>query len=254
MNLPPELIDEIIRYLASDVLALRRCSLVAKSWTHPSRKWLFKEVRICRKTHQMWLDTISARNVELLRNVRDFTYVLDNTVRNGITPYRIDSLYRYLPSFRRLERLGLSSMFLGPEVPQQIGIFSPFQHTLSSLIISSCYITSTALVTLINYFPLLAHLNLQTLTHEVNGEPVPQLSRPLRGTLNIVCCKTRDLALFDNLSNPPPELDELVLYHVHMPIFYNCFIGARGGSTRRLKLSGSIEVQGTSKNLGSSLC
>ena len=243
MELPPELIDEIIHYLATDVRSLRSCSLIARSWMYPSRKWLFKDVFISRKTHQPWLNRISARDVDLLRNVRTFTYVYDDTVQNGITPYRIDSLYRYLPSFRHLERLGLSSMFLGPEVPQQIGIFSAFQHSLSSLSLTSCYITSGALITLINYFPLLMRLGLQSATHEVNGEPVPQLSRPLRGTLAITCCRTQDRALFDKLSNPPPELDELVLNQVHMPTFYNCIIGAHGGSVRRLKLNGKIRGQ-----------
>jgi len=46
MNLPPELVDEIIFNLASDVQSLHSCSLVAKSWTLPSRKWLFKDVII----------------------------------------------------------------------------------------------------------------------------------------------------------------------------------------------------------------
>lgn len=239
MSLPPELIDEIIRYHASDVRSLRSCSLVARSWTYPSRRWLFEEVLISRKNLQRWLDRISARNVELLCNVRAFTYVYDKTVWNGITPYRIDTLYRYLSSFHRLKRLGLTSMFLGPEVPQQIGLFSPFQHSLSSLTLLGCHVTSSAFVTLINYFPLLVYLSLQSLTYEANGEHIPQLSRPLRGILAITDCRTQDQALFNRLSNPPPELEELTLSGVHMPIFYDCIVRAHGGSVRRLIMSGA---------------
>lgn len=236
MTLPLELIDEIIRYLVHDVRSLYRCSLVAKPWVHLCRKWLFQEVLLTRKTHQLWLDRISPRDIELLRNVRSFTYVSDPSVSNGITPYRIDSLYRYMYALGRLKSLGLSSMFLGPEVPQQIELFSAFQHTLTSLFLAGCYVTSNALITIINYFPGLTDLELQSLTYEAYGLPAPPLSRPLRGKLLIRECTTQCWALFNKLSNPPPELDELCLSSVQMSFFYDCILGAHGGSVKRLML------------------
>jgi len=240
MSLPPELIDKIVYNLTSDVQSLHSCSLVAKSWIHPSRRWLFKDVLISGDTHQRWLDRISPTNVELLHHVRSFTYTSDRNVWGGVTQYRIDSFHLYLPSLCSLESLGLSSMSLGPDVPQQIGLFSTFQHTLSSLCLSSCHITSSALITLINYFPLLANLDLQSLTYTVVDGPVPRLSRPLRGRLVIADCKSAHRALFNKLSNPPPELDELALRRVDLPIFYDAVLGTHGGSTKSLKMTCTI--------------
>lgn len=131
-------------------------------------------------------------------------------------------------------------MFLGPEVLQQIELFSAFQHTLTSLYLDSCRVTSSALITVINYFPGLMDLNLFALTYDVDGSLTPPLSRPLRGKLHIGEARTEDRALFNKLSNPPPELDELSLCAVHMPLFYDCILGAHGGSVKRLILEGGI--------------
>lgn len=250
MNLPQELIDEIIRNLASDVQSLRSCSLVAKSWAHPSRKWLFEDVLITRRIYQRWMDRISPGDVKLLRNVRSFMYFLGTSLRDGIAPHRIDLLVRYLPSLSRLERLGLYSPHLGPDVPQQIGLFSAFQQTLSSLSLADCRTTSNALITIINYFPLLVNLDLQALTYEEDRGPVPQLSRPLRGRLVIADCETTIRVLFDKLSNPPPALDELFLHRVYMPVFYDCIVGVHGGSVKNLEMrSGFSEQERTSQIL-----
>jgi len=246
MTLPIELIDEVIRYLAYNIQSLRRCSLVAKPWVHLCRKWLFQDIVVTRKTHQLWLDSISSRDVELLRNVRSFTYISDPSVWNAITPYRIDSLHRYMHALGRLKFLELSSMFLGPEVLQQIELFSAFQHTLTSLNLTGCCVTSSALVTTINYFPGLVDLNLYSLTHEVDGSLAPPLSRPLRGKLCIGRARTQDRALFNKLSNPPPELDELRFHGVHMPLFYDCILSTHGGSVKRLILEDSC-IGGTTR-------
>ena len=244
MNIPPELIDEIVRNLAFDIRSLRSCSLIVRSWAYSSRKWLFKDVLVSRKTHQLWLDRIAPTNVELLRNIQTFTYLFDTIsmwhgTKPCLTPYHIGSLCSYLPSFRCLERLRLHYMLLGPEVPQQIGLFSAVQQSLSSLYLSDCLVTSNALITLVNYLPLLVDLELRYLRHEANGEPAPQLSRPLRGRLCIAYCETEDRALFGTLSNPPPELDELVLFQVHLLTFYDCIVGARGGNVKRLIMNGN---------------
>jgi len=238
MNLPPELLHEVISNLASDVHSLRSCSLVAKSWAHPSRKWIFEDVSISGDTRQRWLDRILPGDVDLLRNVRSFRYGSKVWVR--VTLYTIDFLQQYLPSLCRLESLGLSSVSLVPDTPGQIGLFSAFQHTLSSLTITCCHTTSSALITIVNYFPRLANLNLQALLFAVGGEPAPPLSRPLRGRLAIAECKADYRALFDKLSDPPPELDELVFRRVDMPTFYDAILGAHGGSVKRLEMFGDV--------------
>ena len=241
MDLPQELIDEITCNLASDIPSLLSCSSVAKSWIYPSRRWLFKDVLVSRGTRQRWLDRISPTNVELLHNIRSFTYITDSNAWGGNPLYRIysSSFHRYLPSLCRLENLGLHAMSLGPDVPQQIGLFSTFQYTLSSLRLRDCRVTSNALITLINYFPLLADLDLWSVDYAAVSEPAPRLSRPLRGRLGIAYCGSEDRALFNKLSNPPPELDELVLYWVDMPTFYDAILGVHGGSVKCLKMTDS---------------
>ncbi|KAF9648097.1 hypothetical protein BDM02DRAFT_3115866 [Thelephora ganbajun] len=209
MPLPLELIDEIIRYLVYDIPSLCSCSLVAKTWMHLCRKWLFKDVTITRGIQQRWLDRISPTNVELLCNVRSFTYTHDPNVWNGVKLHRIDSLYHYFSAFSHLEALKLCSIFLGPDVPQQIGLHSVFLPTLTSLTIRRSHVTSSALITLINYFPSLINLDLRSIGHAADLSPVPPLSRPLRGRLFIGDCNSRDRALFKELSTSVKHLQLL---------------------------------------------
>ena len=240
MNLPPELIHEVFSNLASDIQSLRSCSLVAKPWAHLSRKWLFKDILVSKGTRRRWLDEISPGDIELLCNVRSFRYTSDSAVWEEAIPYPIDSLHEYLPLLSHLESLELSSMSIGPDIPQKIGLFSAFQHTLSSLRLSNCSVTSSTLITLINYFPLLANLDLHSLIFATNGEPAPPLSRPFRGRLAITECRSKDRALYDKLSDPPPEFEELILCRVDMPIFFHAVLGVHGGSVKRLKMFGDI--------------
>lgn len=243
MNLPSELIDEIIRHLADvDFGSLHNCSLVARSWTDPSRKRLFKNVLISRETHQQWLDSISPENVELLGKIRSFTYIFDSIVwRNtGLPPHRIDSLRHYLPSLNRLEFLVLSSMFLGPEIPQQIGLFSAFQHTLSSLSLANCHVTPNSLIALINYFPFLVELDFWHVRYKADEGPTVPLSRPLRGRLVVAGCGIEELGLFSELSSPPPELDKLILHHIHVPAFCYGIVNTHGGSVKQLVMHANI--------------
>ena len=114
-----------------------------------------------------------------MRNVRSFTYTSGGRVWAEVALYRIDFLPLYLPSFRRLESLKLSSLSIIPDIPGQIGLFSTFQQTLSSLNLACCHTTSSALITIVNYFPLLANLNLRSILYAVRGEPAPPLSRQI---------------------------------------------------------------------------
>lgn len=83
-------------------------------------------------------------------------------------------------------------MSIGPDVPHQIGLFFAFQHTLLSVCLSNCSLTSSALIAIINYFPLLENLDLQSLKYEDNCGPIPQLSWPLRDRLVITECRGGD--------------------------------------------------------------
>ena len=239
MRLPQELIDEIFSYIPlNDLQTFRNFSLVAKAWVHRSQRRLFHTVSISKSTYDSWVDNISPTNLELLHHVRSLTYTLGTTARVRFPGYRIDSLGDYLPSFRNLETLVLASTDLPSGVSQQIENFSAFRHTLSSLSLWSCYVSSGAVITLVNYFPNLIDLQLRAPMHRVDYKPSPPLLRPLRGRLCVQKFKIYDLPVLDRLSDLPPELDELIIggTPTQTPVSYDHIIATYAGSAERLRL------------------
>ena len=213
MSLPEELIDEIISYIPlCDKWSLRGCSQVAKSWTNSSRRRLFETVEIQETAFRSWLDTIPPANTELLRHVRSLSYITtaapwsDRQVK-----HRIDVLRDYLPSFRRLQHLTLSSMHIPSDISRQIEIFSAFRHSLSRLSLHYCTVTISALVALINYFPSLNRLDLRHITHEADGKPAFPLCRPLIRKLHISSFRDRGLGILDQLSELGLVPEELII-------------------------------------------
>jgi len=187
--------------------------LVAKSWTNPSRRRLFKTVNIRETTLRSWLDTIPPANDELLQHVRSLYYVTETVAWcNGEQPvHRIDVLQDYLPSLHQLQHLTLSSIHISSDISQKVEMFSAFQHTLSRLSLIHCNITISALVTLINCFSNLDHLGLKYLLHEVDGEPPSSLSRPLIRNLQISEPEEDGLGVLNQLSELGPVFDKLVV-------------------------------------------
>ena len=240
MSLPQELIDKIFSHLSLDEpQTLRNCSLVAKSWVYPSQKKLFETVCISSSTHSSWADRISPANIELLLHVRSITYTLDMASQFHFPAYRIDSISDYLPSFHNLESLILSSIDLRSklDISQQVRNFSAFQHTLASLSLWGCSISSGALTTVVNYFPNLAGLQLRAPIYRPAPEPVPLLSRPLRGRLSIQLFMTKDIPVLDRLSDLPPELDELAICGLSSrPMPYNRIVATYAGGVKHLRL------------------
>ena len=217
MGLPHELLDEILSYLPSDSKqdqqSLRNYSLVSKSWTNPSRRHLFKTVEIREETLQSWLDSIPPANCELLQHIRSLSYIATiGTWQSSWQPeHRIDVLREYLPSLHRLQHLSLSSMHIPSEISQQVEIFSTFQHTLSRLSLERCNITTSALVTLINCFSNLGHLDLSYLLHEVDDKTTSPLSCPLIRKLHLSGFREDNLSILNQLSELGLMVDELIV-------------------------------------------
>jgi len=245
MSLPPELIDEIIHHLPLDEpQALQNCSLVAKSWVHCSQKRLFQTVNISKSTRSSWKDRISPVNLELLHHVRSLTFTIDPTAWLRFPGYRIDSLGDYLPSFHNLESLVLSSMDLQSDISQQVGNFAAFRLTLSSLSLSGCYLSPSVLVIIVNCFPNLIDLQLRAPMRAEDHEPVPPLSRPLRGRLSVLAFRNHDLPVLNQLSDLPPELDELVIGGgAQVTTGYGHIVATYAGSVKRLRLLRGFECK-----------
>ena len=217
MSLPHELLDKILGYLPSshkwDQQSLRNCSLVAKSWTNPSRRHLFKTVKIREATLQSWLNTISPANDEFLQHVHSLSYFTSTIARQDSQwpAHRIDVLQDYLPSFHRLQYLSLSSIHIPSDISRQVEMFSTFRHTLSRLSLGRCSVTINALVALINCFSNLDCLNLSSLLHVVDGKPPSSLSRPLIRELCISELHEDGLGILDQLSELGLVSDKLVV-------------------------------------------
>jgi len=267
MDLPQELLDEILDYLPSDGRqgrrSLRNYSLVAKSWVNPSQRRLFKTVEIWEKDLQSWLDSIPPANEWLLQHVRSLSYIADAGARRNSFPapgYRIDVLRDYLPSFQQLRHLSLSSMHLPSDIPHRVEIFSAFRHTLLRLSFYYCRTTFAALVALINYFPNVNRLDLGRPLYSMDDEPAAPLSRPLIPKLHISDCYEDGLDLLDQLSGHGLVLDEVVVsyvsqHHLHtlgprivdvlganikclrvLPSLAGCMYITRGSTVRLAKL------------------
>ena len=240
-SLPHELLDEILSYLSPDDeqgrRSLRNCSLVAKSWTNPSRRHFFKTVEIWETTLQSWLDTIPPGNDELLQHVRSLSYIA--TWRPA---HRIKVLQDYFPSLYRLQHLSLSSVHIPSDISRQVEMFSAFD-ALSHLTLKYCKVTISALVTLINCFSNLDRLDLNHLLHEMDGKPSSPLSRPLIRKLHLSGFPKDGLGILYQLSELGPAFDELVIdcwSRVPRPILSSIVdsLGINAKCIRLLRFSG----------------
>jgi hypothetical protein len=179
-NLPQELLDEIISHLPpDDKQSFRNCSLVAKSWIHPSRRLLFNIIGTLREA-TLWsrINDVSLKNAELLHHVHTLSVVIDISLHQRSPGAPAVFLNDESPAFPRLKHLVLYSGSSSSIV--QFGVSLASRRTLESISLCCCPLTSCTLVTLINHFPKLAHLKLYSVFHDVDNEPIPPLSRPLR--------------------------------------------------------------------------
>ena len=196
MNIPQELLDEIFKNLPrDDKKSLQSCSLVSKSWLEPSQRLLFAGVTIRFDDFQSWVDNISPTNIGLLRHVRALEYFRQPKTlysssgdliwkREVHDPrFSVYTLRDYLPTFSQLQALGLRHMDIEPTIPQHLELFVAFQHTLSSLFLEQISITWSTFISLVGHFPHLRRLEIRKASFQVDDQPVPQLSRALRGRL-----------------------------------------------------------------------
>ena len=239
MRLPLELIGEIIDYMPDWYLPYP-CSLVSKSWARLSQKRLFRTVNIHPRNLQKWLDTVPPTNAEVLGHVRVLSYKEhDLYSRSPIEPANF-VLSDYFPSFRQLRSLTFSLVSISLP-PQQVEQFSAFQHTLSQITLLGCCATKGALVTLINYFPNLAHLYICSFSYLRDVEPIPPLSRTSLKTLYVTEWALDSLNLLDELSELGLEFEEViisdsVLTGITWSVFAMRVIHAFGGGAKRLRL------------------
>ena len=188
VTLPPELMDKILEYVDVDGREspnLCACALVATWWTGPSQRRLFSSVKIHRNNYRRWMSgvVLSGSKAHLLGYVRSLQY-------SRCGDYRMRGLLQdseeYLLALHNLHSLTLEDIrieYIGRE--ELHTCFSAFHETLTYLSLDNVATSFSAFVTLVDYFPNLTTLRLRFLNVERNEGPVPYLSRPLRGKLEL---------------------------------------------------------------------
>ena len=203
MDLPPELLDDILIYLRHDAQALRNCSLVAKTWTYSSQKLLYAHVSITPSTYRRWQEIASPTSAELLRHVHSLTCRL------------FDSLYDfrddYLKSFHCLQEL---NMYQVHNIDSNtVNLFPAFRNTLSSLSLFHVSLTLDAFIKLLGYFSNLKKLHLYNPTFDTEHltAPPPSSTSP-RGTLSLYRLSPESMDIFlRGVCGLELEYDELVI-------------------------------------------
>ena len=239
MKLPLELLDEIIGHMPTWYLR-HSCSHVTRSWTRLCQKRLFKVVNIHPRNLQKWLDNISPNNVELLGHVRVLSYAEYWAYAMDVIGPAHHTLREYFPSFHQLRHFTLSSPHI-PSSPQQLEVFSTFQHSLSEISLASCSATKSAFVTLINYFPNLIRLHLRHINYDKEDEPIPPLSRLHFKKLCVSEWSADSLDLIDELSKLGLDFEEVVISESVFPgaswsEFAKRIVDAFGANTKYLRL------------------
>ena len=220
MTLPPELMDKILEHVSADQWrgrqTLTACALVATWWTGPSQRRLFSSVEINQWNYQGWMDGVvySASKNHLLEYVRSFSH----GNRNMRTKYQMRDFPRacweYSSALRNLQSLA----FFNTRI-ERIGkdmfhtCFSAFRETLACLSLNTIATSFSAFVDLVDYFPNITTLQLCSFALKPEEGPVPPLSRPLRGKLevNYLRTGTSGFAFLNQFAELDLEYEELVV-------------------------------------------
>jgi hypothetical protein len=118
--------------------------------------------------------------------------------------------------------------------------FSPFRDTLTCLSLYTFAAPFSVFVTLLDYFPNIATLQLSSIVLEPDGRPIPSLSRPLRGKLNLREVGGDHLESLIRFGQLDLEYEELVLcafYHFTGPGFLESALRICPRAVKSLRLA-----------------
>lgn len=162
MDLPQEIIDEVIDNLAFDFATLKFTSLVRKSWTHRSRRRLFYFVPINSLTRlEQWSLSISS-DPEGIASYTRVVHLSHDTPRSWVEPANLDRFYDHFRSFPGVERLVISGLhttkFGATSIPHY---FANFTATVRSLELRTAVGTADSFLSFICAFPLVDDLAIE---------------------------------------------------------------------------------------------
>lgn len=159
MDLPQEIVDKVIDNLAFDPETLKSTSLVCKSWTHQSRRWLFHYVPIDSLGKlEMWSQSISPDPDGIASYPRHILLSLGVWVE----PETLDQFHDHIRSFSRVERLVISGLkSFGFDATSTLRYFGNFAATVRRLELVYSAGTPASMVSFICAFPLLDDLTIE---------------------------------------------------------------------------------------------
>ena len=192
MNLPQEIIDEVIDNLAFDFRTLKSTSLVRKSWTHRSRRRLFHFVPISSLDRlEQWSTSISA-DPEGIASYTRVILLSHDAPKSWVDPTNLDIFYDHFRSFSQVERLVISGLettkFDAASTPRYFGNFAA---TVRSLELRTAVGVPASLLSFICVFPLVEDLAIEfpnaTAGGMNQGEVTPLASTPsFNGTFRLL--------------------------------------------------------------------
>ena len=197
-ELPVELVEEILSYLADDIRTLLACSRTCRSWYIVTVPHLHYSLTTCddardpaNKNH-WWPEPLkNMHELGLLPLVKRFRIRIWRH-NSWFTPERLDGCNLcYFSALTNLQELGIDYLALSNFMPDLQRYFGHLSPTLRFLALREPYGTSREIVYLIGLFPNLQglKLNYYLLSDTTEGIAdktlVPLSSPPLRGRLTL---------------------------------------------------------------------
>jgi hypothetical protein len=162
MDLPQEIVEEVIDHLAFDFAALKSTSLVRKSWTHRSRRLLFYFVPFNSLGRlEKWSLSISSDP----NGIASYTHAIllsSDTLNSWVRPEHLDRFYDHFRSFSRVERLAIAGLKTPKfNATSTLRYFGNFAATVRSLELRTPIGSRASLLSFICAFPLVDDLAIE---------------------------------------------------------------------------------------------
>ena len=254
MALPPEILDNILERIPANGkgrLTLAACALVATWGTGPSQRRLFSSVFIDEGNYERWMNSVvlPRSKAHLLEYVRSLWQCrgLDMRIKYQMQDLAQDS-GGYLLALRNLYGLTLYAIRVEHINADQFRTcFSAFRETLTYLSLENFATSFSAFVTLVDYFPNIATLQIDWFEVESDERPVPSLSRPLRGKLDLRGVHEDCLEFFDRFSKLDLGYEELAISNSYMIAeeIWECILRISTSSVKFLRLTDEHEREQT---------
>lgn len=211
MDLPQEVVDEVIDNLAFDFATLKSTSLVRKSWTHRSRRRLFYFVPINSLIRlENWSQSISP-DPDGIASYPQVVHLLSvDAPKSWVKPENLDRFYDHFRSFSQVERLVIHKLETARfDAASTLRYFGNFAATIRSLELRAPVGSQASLISFICAFPLVDDLTIELpaiiIGNGGNQQEVPHIAAvpAFKGRLKLLDMFHESLPLVELLSTLP---------------------------------------------------